>query len=45
MEADDMMDNNSTGIYAGRAQKALKHHITYEIMHLDKSSRPAKLKR
>ena len=44
-ETDDMMDNTSTGVCAGRAQKALKQHITYEIMHLDKVSRPGKLER
>ena len=36
-EADDMMDT-STDVCVGRAQKALKQHITYEIMHLDKLS-------
>ena len=35
-ETDDMMDNNSTDICAGRAQEPLKQHITYEITHLDK---------
>ena len=35
-ETDDMMDNTSTGVCAGRAQEPLKQHITYEITHLDK---------
>ena len=35
-ETDDMMDNTSTGVCAGMTQKALKQHITYEIMYLDK---------
>ena len=44
-ETDDMMDNTSTGVCAGMTQKALKQHITYEIMHLDKFSRQAKFER
>ena len=42
-ETDDMMDNTSTGVCAGRAQEPLKQHITYEIMHLDKVSLVAQL--